>query len=113
MAALLAGGIWAGLAGWLLLRLLRQFRAHRDASLDAPADIARAPPIAVIVPARNEIGNIRTCLAGLGAQRGLTGGLSITVVDDSSQDGTAAAVTAMAQDDKRIRLISAGELPAG
>jgi len=114
MAALLAGAVWAGLVGWLLSRLIRQFRVHRNASLGPLADnAARLPQVAVIVPARNEAGNIETCLAGLAAQRGLTGGLSITVVDDGSEDGTAEAVAAMARDDQLIRLISAGALPAG
>src|SRR5438067_10625477 len=113
MPVLLAGTIWAGLVGWLVSRLLRQLRVHRNASLGAPPTVARLPPVEAIVQARNEAGNIRTCLAGLAAQRGLTGDLSITVVDDGSEDGTAEAVAAMARDDKRIRLISAGELPAG
>ena len=114
MAALLAGAIWAGLVGWLLLRLLRQSRTHRNASLGPPpTSTAPLPPVAILVPARNEIGNIDTCLAGLTAQRGLTHELSIIVIDDGSQDGTAEAVGKIAQDDPRIRLIDAGDLPAG
>lgn len=114
MAALLAGAIWAGLVGWLLLRLLRQFRTHRNASLGPPpASKRRLPPVAIIVPARNEIGNIGTCLAGLTAQRDLTHESLIIVVDDGSQDGTAEAVSKFGRDDPRIRLIDAGELPAG
>ena len=114
MAALLAGAIWAGLVGWLLLRLLRQFRTHRNASLGPPPTSTEPlPPVAILVPARNEIGNIDTCLAGLTAQRGLTHELSIIVIDDGSQDGTAVAVGKIAQDDPRIRLIDAGDLPAG
>ena len=59
MAALLAGAIWAGLVGWLLLRLLRQFRTHRNASLGPPPTSTEPlPPVAILVPARNEIGNI-------------------------------------------------------
>jgi chlorobactene glucosyltransferase len=114
MAALLAGAIWADLVGWLLLRLLRQFRTHRNASLGPPPiSTEQLPAVAILVPARNEIGNIGACLAGLTAQRGLSYGLSITVVDDGSQDGTAEAVSKFGRDDPRIRLIDAGELPAG
>jgi chlorobactene glucosyltransferase len=114
MAALLAGAIWAGLVGWLLLRLLRQFRTHRNASLGPPPiSTEQLPAVAILVPARNEIGNIGACLAGLTAQRGLSYGLSITVVDDGSQDGTAEAVSKFGRDDPRIRLIDAGELPEG
>ena len=70
MAALLAGAVWACLIGWLMLRLLGQFRTYRATSLDFPEGApAFLPAVAVIVPARNEIANIKTCLAGLTAQR--------------------------------------------
>jgi cellulose synthase/poly-beta-1,6-N-acetylglucosamine synthase-like glycosyltransferase len=93
MAGLLAGAVWTGLIAWLMLRLHRQFRTHRATLLDRSEDVpASMPGVAVIAPARDEIANIDTCLAGLTAQRGLTGGLSIIVVDDGSQDGTAQAV---------------------
>src|SRR5437764_9783884 len=114
MPVLLAGGIWACLIGWLLLRLLRQFRIHRTTSIGPPkATPAYLPAVAVIVPARNEIANIGICLAGLTAQRGLNGGLSIIVVDDGSQDGTGQVVVRSARDDPRVELINPGELPAG
>src|SRR5258708_31900023 len=113
MTALLAGAVWAGLIAWLLLRIFRQFRAHRAASLSEPAADAALPDIAIIVPARNEIANIAACLEGLAAQRGLSGGSSIIVVDDASQDGTGQAVADAARRDPRIELIEAGDLPAG
>src|SRR5438105_15206135 len=113
MAALLAGAVWACLIGWLMLRLLGQFRTYRATSLAFPEGApAFLPAVAVIVPARNEITNIETCLAGLTAQRGLTGGLSIIVVDDGSQDGTREAVARVARDDPRVELIDPGDLPA-
>ena len=76
MAALLAGAVWACLIGWLMLRLLRQFRTYRATALGHPEGVpASLPAVAIIVPARNEIANIDICLAGLTAQHGLTGGL--------------------------------------
>src|SRR5439155_12947628 len=116
MTALLAGAVWAGLIAWLILRIFRQFRTHRAASLGRPmSDAADAvlPDIAIIVPARNEIANIAACLKGLVAQRGLTDGSSIIVVDDGSQDGTGQAVARAARSDPRIKLIESGDLPAG
>ncbi|MBV8494910.1 MAG: glycosyltransferase [Alphaproteobacteria bacterium] len=113
MAALLGGAAWATLIGWLLLRLLRQFRTHRNASLGRSPVAASLPPVAIIVPARNEIANIETCLKGLREQRGLTKNSSIIIVDDGSQDGTAEAVARIAREDARISLIEAGDLPAG
>ena len=116
MIALVAGAVWAGLIAWLLLRIFRQFRTHRAASLGRPmSDAADAvlPDIAIIVPARNEIANIAACLKGLVAQRGLTDGSSIIVVDDGSQDGTGQAVAQASRGDPRIELVEPGALPAG
>jgi chlorobactene glucosyltransferase len=113
VTALVAGAVWAGLIAWLLLRIFRQFRTHRAASLSGPMPDTALSDIAIIVPARNEIANIAACLAGLTAQRGLTGGSSIIVVDDGSQDGTGQAVADAARRDPRIELIEAGDLPAG
>jgi chlorobactene glucosyltransferase len=114
LATLLAGAAWAGLIGWLLRRAMRQFHAHRAASLP-PGDAAAEtlPDVAIVVPARNEIANIAACLVGLAAQRGLSAGSSITVVDDGSQDGTGRAVARLARSDPRIGLIEPGPLPAG
>jgi chlorobactene glucosyltransferase len=113
MTALLAGAVWAGLIAWLLLRIFRQFRTHRAASLSGPMPDTALPDVAIIVPARNEIANIAACLAGLTAQRCLSGGSSIIVVDDGSQDGTGQAVADAVCRDPRIALIEAGDLPAG
>ncbi len=106
MAVLLAGLVWALLVGWLILRAVRQFRAHAALSLDRP----KAEPIAqqqaavaIIVPVRNEAQNIKKCLAGLSALRGLAVGSSVTVVDDGSQDATADMVAR-----KRVRCPPAG-----
>src|SRR5215210_19940 len=95
MAVLLAGAVWAGLIGWLILRAVTQFQAHRAVPFGGPAPGASDSPghrVAIIVPARNEALNIGPCLSGLSAQRGLAAGSSIIVVDDGSRDGTAEAV---------------------
>src|SRR5262249_23493590 len=78
-----------------------------------PAEWSGLPPVSIIVPVRNEICNIGTCLEGLSAQTSLPGRSSIIIVDDASQDGTAAAVEYHAAGDSRIRLIAAGALPQG
>lgn len=113
MPALLTGAIWAGLVLYLLSRALRQFRAHRVTTLVAPARPVSSAPVSIIVPARNEIHNIETCLQGLGAQEGLPGGFSIIVVDDSSEDGTAAAVERQIGLGCPVTLVAAGALPEG
>jgi chlorobactene glucosyltransferase len=113
MPVLLTGGFWAGLVGYLLFRALRQFRAYRNATLFRKTTHCGMSPVSIIVPVRNEIDNIAACLAGLIRQTGLAAGSSITVVDDDSQDGTAAAVEQFAAGDPRIRLVAAGALPEG
>jgi chlorobactene glucosyltransferase len=113
MVLLLAGAAWAGLVGWLILRAVRQFRVHAAARLGIAAPDAVSTDVAIIVPARNEIANIGSCLRGLSAQRGLGSASSITVVDDGSQDGTGQAVRRAAREDSRIFCIEAGPLPDG
>lgn len=76
-----------------------------------PAEWPGLPTVSIIVPVRNEVHNIETCLKGLRAQTGLGGRLSIIVVDDDSEDGTAAAVEYCTAADARVRLVSAGALP--
>ena len=69
--------------------------------------------MSIIVPARNEIDNIEICLRGLTAQTGQPGGFSIIVVDDGSEDGTAAAVERQIERGRPVELIAAGPLPDG
>ena len=113
MAILFSGGAWAALVLYLLCRTLRQFRAYRQLALAVPSELSVLPSVSIIVPARNEIQNIDLCLDGLRSQTGLSNRSSIIVVDDESQDGTAAAVEQYSAMDPRIRLASAGALPDG
>jgi hopene-associated glycosyltransferase HpnB len=74
---------------------------------------ARWPRVAAVVPARNEAGFINAALASLLAQD-YQGEFAVVLVDDHSDDGTAAfaraAATAMPG---RLTAISARALPAG
>jgi hypothetical protein len=67
-------------------------------------------PVTVVVPARDEEEQIGGCLAALLDQRGVPD-LRIVVVDDGSTDGTADAVSAVA--DPRVRLVRAPAPPPG
>jgi cellulose synthase/poly-beta-1,6-N-acetylglucosamine synthase-like glycosyltransferase len=55
----------------------------------APVPAGSLPPAAVVVPARNEEGNIGPCLDALAAQEYPAGLLRVVVVDDGSTDRTA------------------------
>jgi chlorobactene glucosyltransferase len=113
MLAFLIGAAWGGVVCWLLVRAMRQFRAHRTTAIGIAPRPGLARRVSIIVPARNEIANIARCLEGLLAQKGLDARSSIIVVDDNSQDGTAGAVERAAARGMSVRLVAAGPLPQG
>ena len=60
--------------------------------------------LSVVIPARNEAGSIQATVAGVtAALREAEIDYEVLVVDDSSSDGTMAAVDALAKDDSAIR----------
>lgn len=69
------------------------------------------PRVSVLVPARNEIGNIAGCLGGLLRQD--YPNLEILVLDDGSTDGTTEVVMKLAVNDARLRLVRGQALPDG
>jgi chlorobactene glucosyltransferase len=91
------------------LRLL-----HRPASL-APAGETPAPQagplVSVLVPARNEARNIARCVESLARQEYPQ--LEILVLDDQSEDDTAAIVQRLAQRYSTVRLLHGRPLPVG
>jgi chlorobactene glucosyltransferase len=98
---------------WLIVRARRQHAAlPRVGALPVPAG-AVLPSLTVIVPARNESANIGPCLRSLLAQQYPALRLRIVVIDDHSQDHTAAIVASLASGDSRVTLLSAPPLPGG
>lgn len=95
----------AALAGLLADNLI-QFR--RLPVRQAPPD---APPVAVLVPARNEAAVLDACLEALRAQRYPR--LAIRVLDDASTDETPAIVRRHAAADPRVQLLEGAPLPEG
>lgn len=104
------------LAWWcLLLALIPAWFYSRNLFLftppgDPPAGVA-LPTVAVLVPARNESQNIEDCLRAVLASQGVD--LEVLVLDDHSEDDTAALVQKQADSDPRVRLIHGVTLPAG
>lgn len=72
---------------------------------------SRAEALSVLIPARNEQGNIRATLEAVLANRNAD--FEVIVLDDHSTDQTAAIVEAFARRDSRVRLESAPPLPPG
>ncbi len=67
--------------------------------------------VSILIPARNEEGNIATCLDAALASTGCE--VEVVVMDDGSTDRTAEIVRAYAARDARVRLVAAPSLPPG
>ena len=111
IVALSCSLIWLLLVATLIIRAARQrgllpvlapAASHRD---------ARAPTLAVIVPARNEAGNIGPCLRALLEQDYPPERCAILVVDDQSVDATPDIAAAMSREHGRLQLLRSPPLP--
>jgi chlorobactene glucosyltransferase len=102
---------WLAIAAWLIVRAFNQRGLLEPVAVKPPPPADRAPAIAVIVPARNEAGNIGACLKSLIEQDYPPSRLSIVVVDDHSGDATPASIAALARDYPQVRLLRAPPLP--
>ena len=103
--------VWLSLAALplaLTLANLLHFRKAPRPAADAPA--AR-PAVSVLIPARDEADGIEACVRGVLDSKGVD--FEILVLDDHSTDGTATIVRRLAEQDDRVRLHVAPELPAG
>jgi hypothetical protein len=89
----------------LFLRNLAVYRAAPP----APKDFK--PPVSLLIPARNEERSIAAAVEAALASRGVE--LEVVVLDDHSEDGTAAIVEAIAARDGRVRLLRGPPLPEG
>ncbi|WP_017929879.1 glycosyltransferase [Limimaricola hongkongensis] len=67
--------------------------------------------VSILIPARDEAGNIGAALDAALGQRGVE--LEVVVLDDGSTDGTDAIVAARAESDARLRLVRGAALPEG
>ncbi len=73
--------------------------------------LAAPPPVSVIVPARDEAGNIEVCLRSLLQQD--YPNFEVIVLNDNSSDATPQIVSEMAARDGRLRLLTGQALPPG
>lgn len=105
----------ASLAAWLFLFAFRGGFWRARPRLDGPpGTVAHYPPVVALVPARNEAPVIGECVRRLAAQR-YPGRFDIVVIDDHSDDGTAAKALAAANAnaDHEVRVIAARALEPG
>ncbi len=92
---------------WLLTMRGQFWRAGPVLAVTAPR---RAPPVAVVVPARDEAPFIARTVGSLLAQN-YPGEMRVTVVDDRSTDGTGAIVQGL--HDPRVTVLAGGDRPVG
>ncbi|HEX2187521.1 MAG TPA: glycosyltransferase family A protein, partial [Longimicrobiaceae bacterium] len=95
----------------LFVNGLRGARSLRRLHEVPPVPGAEAPPLSVVIAARDEARNIEPALASVLAQR--YGPLEVVVVDDRSEDATGAILDRMAAADPRLRVEHVSELPRG
>jgi chlorobactene glucosyltransferase len=75
------------------------------------SDLADAPSLSIVVPARNEERSIERCVRSLLAQT--LHDCELIVVDDRSGDRTGAILAGIAREDPRLRVIAGAPLPDG
>jgi hopene-associated glycosyltransferase HpnB len=101
--ALLSFLIWC----WLLTTRGRFWNAGPVLPVAAPHD---PPPVAIVVPARDEAPFVERALRSLLIQN-YSGDFSVTLVDDRSQDGTGTIARAIGE--PRLRVLPGAERPVG
>ena len=91
--------------------LFARLRGSRTLDGESPDPPPAAPLVSVIIPARNEARNLARCLRSVlgSAFRAI----EVIVVDDHSEDDTAAIAEEFAERDPRLRVIQAPTLPNG
>lgn len=87
------------------------FRNLRSYAPPSAADPGRRPSLSVLIPARNEEASIGAALDAVLRSHGVD--LEVVVLDDASDDDTAAIVASHAVRDPRVRLERAPPLPDG
>lgn len=92
----------------LLIAILNYFSIPR---LDDFPPAQNFPPVSVLIPARNEEANIKTCVQSLLAQN--YPDFEILVLNDHSTDQTRAILKQMAQREPRLKFYDGETLPSG
>lgn len=103
--------VCGGIALLITVNTVANLRAYRRLSAYAADAPRKCPFVSVLIPARNEEWSIGACLDSLGNQEYPS--YEILVLDDASDDHTAAIVRAMVGRSHRVRLITGEALPDG
>ncbi len=108
------GGLWLALPGAALgmawLALAGRVAHDRRRAPKLPPPIADLPPTTVLLPVRDEEGNLAACAATLLGQQGKP---ALRIVDDGSTDRTPGILAALAAGEPRVTALTARPLAAG
>ena len=96
------------LAVCLLIAILNYFSIRR---FDQFPTAQHFPRLSILVPARNEESNIRTCVESLLAQE--YPDFEVLVLNDNSTDGTSAILKQISKRDARLRVFDGETPPSG
>ncbi|WP_437206683.1 glycosyltransferase [Planctomicrobium sp. SH664] len=99
---------------WVVILLMTSWGLRRMVRLTTQSERwgrQRVPSVSILVPARNEAGNIRKCLDSLLEQNYPS--FELLVIDDRSTDETPQIVREIANRDPRVRLLQIEHLPDG
>ncbi|MGV3710356.1 MAG: glycosyltransferase [Gemmatimonas sp.] len=103
---------------WIVVPLVAVARQRRTVTLDdfsaTPVENSIAPRVervSIVLPARNEAAHIASCVRTL--RETSWPDVEIIVVNDHSDDDTAALAIAAADGDPRVQVIDAPDLPSG
>lgn len=112
MAFLLVSGIALALAALPLAMFIKNLRDFRPACSDpAILESAKGVSVSVLIPARNEASSIGAALDRLTASTHPS--FEVLVLDDASEDDTAAIVESYSKRFEKIQLHRSGGLPEG
>ena len=113
MVELIASLAFAATVCLLIIRALRQRDLLEELTPSGAESGTELPRVAVIIPARNEAANIRSCLASLALQDYPKDRYSVLAIDDGSSDETAAIIATLAESFPFISLLHSPPLAEG
>ena len=99
---------FAAIPAYVFLRNVTVFGRLAAIQADPPL-----PTVSVLIPARNEEASIGECIQSVLECATSDLEIEVVVLDDQSEDETAARVREIASTDGRVRLESSGPLPTG
>ncbi|MCA9203485.1 MAG: glycosyltransferase [Planctomycetales bacterium] len=93
-----------------LALIIRNLRLYQGPPKDA-SQVSSGNLVSILIPARNEERGIAAAVEAALASEGVT--VEVVVLDDHSTDRTARIVSALADDDERVRVHESPPLPPG